>query len=1262
MKNTFRLITVLLIASTVLTLFPAVGFSANYNEYNTDKEIPVLTLDKDGFGKFEFEDMWIKGGYKVYDDEPDKASGGKYIRPTINGTTTQDAQVVRDMVDGEDHVRLYIDVAESNYYTIWVRSKYNGNDGNYWVNLDGVTEMKHFSNAEDYTWNSVYTRKLEAGRHYIGFVPRRHNIMPDVMLITNSEYYAPVGTGSKPAPFKLGFEGQTMTDLYFPLPAFSPAEAHPRLYITPKNIPEIKKNLTHPQNIKAWEEVKKLADKKVNCKMSGSGAYSYSQAVHDYLEACAFVYALDPVANKEYGVKAVNGLVDYVTTLSYSGDSLTMARSGIVQYIAKVYDWCHDLITDENKEIIIKKALVICTKLETGWPPVKLSAFNSDHGSEGGIQVDMMSLAIAMYEDYPDIWNMTAGRYFSEYIAINNYYYDIDQWQAEGDSYGHSRYLYEAKGNTIASNAGWGGLISDNEKYLPLSLIYRRRPDGNFLGDGDIWEYAFKYCGESGTPLFTASRYQNPYYKYELYKFVPDGITYEGGDSRGSRIDYLICNDVNLGVASHEDLPLTWYTGTGHNMMTARTGWDEGLDANTMVVSMKGGGRTRGGHVHLDGGNFFIYYKGPLALDSGVYNGKTFVDDDGKVVTNVAAGSYHFANYQQRTVAHNCILVYDPNENMKYHNLGELNDGGQIRSRATDELPNAGMANKVSYEVATDDMHIFAKRLGVDMGPDLHTPSYSYLKTDLTNAYRRKMKEYTRTFTFLNFFDETYPGALITLDRVVSSDPTFKKSWLIHSQQEPEADAENGTIKIERTEYGYNGRLITETLLPKAEDRAYEKIGGEGKEYWVDGKNVKAVTIVKGDEGGKWRVELSPKAPKELDWFLNVMHVSDADDSIEPLKSELYEWENYAGVKIRDRVCYLTKVPEKTAEDIFVTADGDEEILEYMADGLKMGKWAVYDKNNKKIAECEVTDEGGVAHFKAAPGSYRLTKMRGFKFIQPKNFDVFDNAKKGANPIKPKLKYNNMFVYFEEGLKEIDGKLYIPMEKMIKTMDGDSVVSENGNNITLTFEDNTYEMSYNSSDVNITYAADGKKETKKTSLRLRKDDGVIYIPLTTLGEIFGKNSYYETVGKIGSVENTFKRAKDYIINSEAPDRIAVKNSWENRVVAGRNSYMALDGDPSTNWGTDVIGDYAIYEFKESAPLKKVKIQWNDPTNRSYNYEFYTSTDGENFTLAKEGNTGYTAGWVEYELNVPDAKYFKIKSKGNILNNWFVILEIQFFNK
>ena len=133
----------------------------------------------------------------------------------------------------------------------------------------------------------------------------------------------------------------------------------------------------------------------------------------------------------------------------------------------------------------------------------------------------------------------------------------------------------------------------------------------------------------------------------------------------------------------------------------------------------------RGDHMHLDSGNFTIYYKGPLAIDSGVYNGLPFRDDDGNMVTNVHAGSYHWSNYQHQTIAHNCMLVYDPEE---YNNkkvtsiyMGELNSGGQIKGRYSD-------GSMTTFEEATSDNKILATRLGVDYGPDMNITS-SFMPT-----------------------------------------------------------------------------------------------------------------------------------------------------------------------------------------------------------------------------------------------------------------------------------------------------------------------------------------------------------------------------------------------------------------------------------------------------------------------------------------------------------------------------------------------------
>ena len=1251
MKNLIskKIISSLIIASVIFSIFPCFFTLAA----DTEEAVPVYKL-QDEFAMFEAEECYIQSGWVIRNKND--ASGGKYLVPSVSSLNDDPAGRKKEL--GGNDLQFKVESDNDKYYTIWVRINFlnNSSDGNFWVDVNGNIPKLWYEAQEpgQYMWVSTVTSRFKKGINEIGIQPRRVNIAIDKILITSSEFFVPYDMGQKPASFILGAEGESKERLDFPLPAYTPPVEHPRLFLREADIPKIKENLTHPENIKAWEKVQRIAKEDMNCKMNTSSTtYNYSQDVHEYLECCAFLYAIDKENNLNYGKKAVSGLCDYLSTIQYSGDALDLARAGILQYIAKVYDWCHDLITDEEKALFIKKGLQLATKGEIGWPPIGLSAYNSDHGSEGGLQIDLMSLAIATYGDYNDIWNMVAGRYFSQWIPMNNFYYNNDQWYAEGDSYGKERYAYESKGNTIIDKMGLGGIISKNEKYQVLQQIYRKRPDGAFMQDGDIWDYAFSNSGAS-SPLLSASyRFKNPYYKYELFKLEPNGYQADGSDNTYGYVEFLILNDTSVELKSNEALPLTWYSGTGNNMMTARTSWDDGFGSNTMIVSMKGGGRWRGGHMHLDGGNFMIYYKGPLAIDSGVYNGQPFVDDNGKNVTNVKSGSYHYANYQHRTIAHNCILVHDPNQVMKFHNLGELNDGGQLKD-------NGRYVNKgtTDYEKATDDSKIYAKRLGVDYGPDMNKPSYSYLKTDLTDAYTQKVKEYTRTFMFHNLFDDTYPGALIVLDKVSSSNPEFKKTWLLHSQQEP-LIVGNKTV-IDRTENGYDGRLTNYTLLPKSDDAQITKIGGEGKEYMVGDVYVKAVTS--SIECGKWRVDVSPKTPKETDYFLNVMYVNDADDKIPYLNPDLYESGNHLGVKIKDRVSYLSTNSQRTSREVMVYAEGNEEKLLWTVDGLNKGKWQIIDGNNNLIAVSDITEEGGIAYFEAKPGAYKLVKLRGYNNIPSKSFDVFDSIDETKTALSDKFMHNDLYYHLKNPIITENGLTYLPVTEILEIVDKRFVVSKDGNNIDFEFQDVLYSF-----DINTIKAIKKLKGTEITEEKVFPDkfiekDGNLYATHRTLESLLSLAVSYDNIGKISRTTSTFKRAEDYIINSIDADRIAVVNATGTDLYEGRNAFLALDNNHSTPAGANTIGATLTYEFEKVETLDKISVAWYTPTSRDYIYELLVSEDGENWTTALKGNSGFTLQWTDYDVKGIKAKFVKIICNGNVVNDWFNINEIRFYRQ
>jgi heparin/heparan-sulfate lyase len=255
-------------------------------------------------------------------------------------------------------------------------------------------------------------------------------------------------------------------------------------------------------------------------------------------------------------------------------------------------------------------------------------------------------------------------------------------------------------------------------------------------------------------------------------------------------------------------------------------------------------------HRHYDALNFVIYHRGFLALDSGTRY-EEFVNGE------------HLANYYAQTVAHNCVLIHQPGEPPARYWGGTVvgNHGGQ--HKALGSVVKAFETNRDYVYVAGDAAacyrHGTVKRAG---SPDL--PEKSGLVT--------------RQVVFL------LPCHFIVFDRVEATDATYRKDWLIHTAHEPVL--EGHTLRADHQQ----GRMYCRTLLP--EDATLTAVGGPGKEFWAAGKNWEIVAKGLTEENlalmGRWRVEVTPAAPRKIDLFLHVIQVGDrtleAMDEIELLQ------------------------------------------------------------------------------------------------------------------------------------------------------------------------------------------------------------------------------------------------------------------------------------------------------------------------------------------------------------------------------------------
>lgn len=277
----------------------------------------------------------------------------------------------------------------------------------------------------------------------------------------------------------------------------------------------------------------------------------------------------------------------------------------------------------------------------------------------------------------------------------------------------------------------------------------------------------------------------------------------------------------------------------GPGFVYARSSW--GNDATYFFF--KCGDRFTA-HQHLDVNHFVIYKHQELVGDGGHYD---------------EFGTSHDVNYHLRSIAHNTVLVDDPEERWPGIRAGNVtgNDGGQ--SYAWPQH-NGAVADaeqwqrqRSFYDIA--DFVAFEDRGG-----------FLYVAGDATRSYSpKKLENFTRQIVFIR------PKTFVIFDRVRTTKPEFKKSWLLQAMRRPTGEAPNLIVTNGK------GRLFVQTLLP--EQSEVRLISGDAL-YRYGGKSYPP----RKDTGPapECRIEISPKQAKVQDFFLHVLSATDAGTTTVP--------------------------------------------------------------------------------------------------------------------------------------------------------------------------------------------------------------------------------------------------------------------------------------------------------------------------------------------------------------------------------------------
>jgi hypothetical protein len=729
-----------------------------------------------------------------------------------------------------------------------------------------------------------------------------------------------------------------------------PPSEHPRLYLRSHDIPELKNRINDPALAKVWSQLMEMKKDRKPSEIPKNKDWRYyvdqkGLTVRAELDALQYLVTKD----KTVGRKAINSVLDSLSNSSWPEvQDIARASGRMMVTGAIVYDWCHDLLKQNEKEQFIKFFVRLAKTLECGYPPTKQGSITG-HSSEWMIMRDLLSAGIAIYDDFPEMYNLTAARFFGEHLPARNWFYPGNAYH-QGSSYDNVRFAADLFPLWMFDRMGAGNVYNPEQQFVMYNSLYKRRPDGQLLLGGDVNPARGKSKYLELPAMLAASYYKDEYLNYEFLKSPKiDNI---------SLIYDLLWRDTKLGTKGPETLPLTKYFGSPYGWMIARTDWGK----NSVIAEMKINVFNFSNHQHNDAGAFQIYYKGPLAIDSGSYQG--------------SSGGYnspHNKNYFKRTIAHNSLLIYDPNEEFKAMGYGGedktpfvANDGGQ-------RLPGVEWGDPQNLKELLTDGYKTGEIIAHGFGPEKLTPDYTYLKGDITEAYTSKVKEVKRSFVFLNLKNESIPAAFIVFDKVVSKEAGFKKFWLLHSIEEP---AVNGNeVEICRTKNGDEGKLINTTLLPKSDDREVNVIGGPGKEFWVFGKNYPNAATTRPDpanERGEWRVELSPKKNQTENYFLNVMQVMDSKSKTK-LDVEYIEAEKVVGVQISNKIVTFSKDSNKIlgSFEFSIKGKGNYQIL--LTD-LCDGSWKILKNGKEFIPTIQSSKEDQSIYFEGSAGTYKLVR------------------------------------------------------------------------------------------------------------------------------------------------------------------------------------------------------------------------------------------------------------------------------------------------
>jgi hypothetical protein len=610
----------------------------------------------------------------------------------------------------------------------------------------------------------------------------------------------------------------------------------PRLFLNQTLFPEIKKRALN-------EERNLLSDMKERTDLLFEQGIDFAQPLtSNYdrfgtsaVEAAFLYHVLDDEKYLDLSKEILVQLIDFYHTRNENSLSISWYNSNRMMALT-AYDWIYNSLTDNERTRIGYSLLnAINFMLENGFPgDNRLDIISGYYGTpalswyaglvfhEKGIDDDLAKKLLMLgYDNHIKLLEHRSNAYGDHGGAASG-----------AMNYAITSYPWAEFNFLHTFNSATGLDITKEWSYIPYITQYafwNWLPRDRQFGYGDNYHTSnnfplsafhihlsqiVHFYGKTHPELISLAKWMKQEIEQRIDRPTPGSVSF-------TRFLLTNTHDEIKPAGPPEIMPKAmFFEPMGQIFMRSGSGPDD------TYALFTAGGMLRM-HRHYDNNNFVIFKKGFLALDSG----------------NRPEPGIHLSHYYSRTVAHNCIIIRMPGEEMPTY-WGRPAPGEE----PVPPVPNDGGQNNL---------------LGSEVIAFSENDHYVYIASDAADSYHEdKASLVLRQFVFLP------PDHFVIFDRVGSTKPEYGKKWLLHTAAEP-------TFK--RNEFfadHWEGRLFSRTLLPQ--DAELTKIGGPGKQFWSDGRN----WPIPGSDGttdllGQWRVEVSPGKPNTDDMFLHLIQVGD---------------------------------------------------------------------------------------------------------------------------------------------------------------------------------------------------------------------------------------------------------------------------------------------------------------------------------------------------------------------------------------------------